>query len=216
MRPPQVEEAWEAACLDVLHSRCAIQDVFADSRFLKHEALQALVAALIAAPGPLPRVHQHGGHGGGGADGRGGGEQKLADARAAPGPLAVDWDAAELCLDLLLVVLLRNRDRLPLLWPPVFEHLAAIIRGKAVRQRGARTPVGGAQGCARPGGRERRRPRVARAAPAARRSTARSWPPRRLACCACASACCRPSRRPASCCCAACSSCPASTRRSRG
>jgi hypothetical protein len=35
-------------------------------------------------------------------------------------------------LDLLLVVLLRNRDRLPLLWPPVFDHLASIIRGKGV------------------------------------------------------------------------------------
>jgi len=30
------------------------------------------------------------------------------------------------------VVLLRNRDRLPLLWPPVFDHLASIIRGKGV------------------------------------------------------------------------------------
>jgi hypothetical protein len=52
--------------------------------------------------------------------------------RSASGPLTVDWDAAELCLDLLLVVLLRNRDRLPLLWPPVFDHLASIIRGKGV------------------------------------------------------------------------------------
>jgi hypothetical protein len=30
------------------------------------------------------------------------------------------------------VVLLRNRDRLSLLWPPVFDHLCAIIRGKGV------------------------------------------------------------------------------------
>lgn len=29
-------------------------------------------------------------------------------------------------------MLLRNRDRLPLLWPPVFDHLASIIRGKGV------------------------------------------------------------------------------------
>eukprot|EP00775_Hariotina_reticulata_P002968 gene2968-3253_t len=76
----QVEKEWEATALDVLHSKCAIQDVFADSRFLKQEALQA----------------------------------------------------AELCLDLLLVVLLRNRDRLSLLWPPVLDHLSAIIRGKGV------------------------------------------------------------------------------------
>jgi hypothetical protein len=32
----------------------------------------------------------------------------------------------------LQVVLLRNRDRLSLLWPPVFDHLCAIIRGKGV------------------------------------------------------------------------------------
>lgn len=51
--------------------------------------------------------------------------------RSSSGPV-VDWDAAELCLDLLLVVLLRNRDRLPLLWQPVFDHLASIIKGKGV------------------------------------------------------------------------------------
>ena len=28
------------------------------------------------------------------------------------------------------VVLLRNRDRIQLLWPPVMDHLTAIIRGK--------------------------------------------------------------------------------------
>jgi hypothetical protein len=27
-------------------------------------------------------------------------------------------------------VLLRNRDRIQLLWPPTQDHLAAIIRGK--------------------------------------------------------------------------------------
>lgn len=57
-----------------------------------------------------------------------------APCRSASGPLVVDWDAAELCLDLLLVVLLRNRDRLPLLWPPVFDHLASIIKGKGVSE----------------------------------------------------------------------------------
>lgn len=32
----------------------------------------------------------------------------------------------------LQVVLLRNRDRIQLLWPPVMEHLTAIIRGRGV------------------------------------------------------------------------------------
>lgn len=36
----QVEKECEAAALDVLHNKCAVQDVFADSRFLKQEALQ--------------------------------------------------------------------------------------------------------------------------------------------------------------------------------
>lgn len=52
--------------------------------------------------------------------------------RSGSSAVLVDWEAAELCLDLLLLVLLRNRDRLALVWPPVFEHLTAIMRGKGV------------------------------------------------------------------------------------
>jgi hypothetical protein len=36
----QAEKDCEAAALDVLHNKCAVHDVFADSRFLKQEALQ--------------------------------------------------------------------------------------------------------------------------------------------------------------------------------
>lgn len=36
----QLEKECEATALDVLHNKCAVQDVFADSRFLKQEALQ--------------------------------------------------------------------------------------------------------------------------------------------------------------------------------
>ncbi|KAF8061912.1 hypothetical protein HT031_004172 [Scenedesmus sp. PABB004] len=128
----QAERDMEAAALETLHVRCAIQEVFADSRFLKQEALQALVAAIIAAPGPLPRPLPAGaghGHGGGGTPEREAAHRGHGDRGA---PAAVDWEAAELCLDLLLVVLLRNRDRLSLLWPPVLDHLSAIIRGKGV------------------------------------------------------------------------------------
>jgi hypothetical protein len=66
----QVEKECEAAALDVLHNKCAVQDVFADSRFLKQEALQALVAAIIAAPGSLPRPPSAAVGGAGAADGR--------------------------------------------------------------------------------------------------------------------------------------------------
>jgi len=41
----QVEKECEASALEVLHSKCAVQDVFADSRFLKQEALQVRAAA---------------------------------------------------------------------------------------------------------------------------------------------------------------------------
>jgi hypothetical protein len=36
----QLEKECEATALDVLHNKCAVQDVFADSRFLKQDALQ--------------------------------------------------------------------------------------------------------------------------------------------------------------------------------
>ncbi len=36
----QAEREYEALALEVLHSKCAIQDVFADSRFLRPEALE--------------------------------------------------------------------------------------------------------------------------------------------------------------------------------
>eukprot|EP00878_Enallax_costatus_P015929 GHUV01016699.1.p1 GENE.GHUV01016699.1~~GHUV01016699.1.p1 ORF type:complete len:757 (+),score=260.66 GHUV01016699.1:586-2856(+) len=129
----EVEKECEAAALDVLHNKCAIQDVFADSRFLKQEALQSLVAAIISAPGQLPSPPplSAGQQGSGGVlPGEAGFHRSTMD-KAAAG-VGVDWEAADLCLDLLLVVLLRNRDRLSLLWPPVFDHLSAIIRGKGV------------------------------------------------------------------------------------
>lgn len=100
----QLEKEYEAAALDVLHNKCTIQDVFADSRFLKPEALQALVAAIISAPGHLPSpppvaAGQHGPASG--VQGDSSYQRSHAD-RAAAGA-AVDWEAAELCLDLLLV-----------------------------------------------------------------------------------------------------------------
>lgn len=100
----QVEKEYEAAAIDVLHNKCAIQDVFADSRFLKPEALQALVAAIISAPGqlPSPPPMSAGQQGPGGVSpGEAAYHRNTAD-KAAAGA-GVDWEAAELCLDLLLV-----------------------------------------------------------------------------------------------------------------
>jgi hypothetical protein len=39
------------------------------------------------------------------------------------------------CLDLLLLVVLRNRDRIGLLWPAVLEHLQ--VRSYSATQRAA-------------------------------------------------------------------------------
>lgn len=104
----QVERDCEARTLACLEA-CHIEDMFADSKFLKAESLLKLVQAIVWASGPLTKGPPPGG--------------------------SPDWEAAEVCLDLLLVVLLRNRDRIALLWPTVFDHLAAVVRGKGVDGR---------------------------------------------------------------------------------
>lgn len=43
-------------------------------------------------------------------------------------------DSAELCLELLITVALRNRDRVALLWPLVHEFLAACTSPEAVEK----------------------------------------------------------------------------------
>lgn len=89
---------------------CHFEDVFRDSKFLKPGSLQQLVQAIIWASGPLPRPSN------------------------TPSS-AADWDIAELCLDLLFTVMLRNRDRIALLWPKVYEHFKTIFsRSKEVDQ----------------------------------------------------------------------------------
>ena len=66
-----------------------------------------LVKAIIWSSGPIPRPggnnNASGGGGGGGAAGG-------------------NWDVSELCLELLFTVLLRNRDRISLLWSRIYEH----------------------------------------------------------------------------------------------
>ena len=134
-----LEREAEALAAEVLTKRCPLAEVFADSRFLRAEALEALVAALVAAPGPLsppPAPHHHGD-----AQQQQHHQQQQRHHHhhqqqdGAAGAGAVDWAAQELCVDLLTAVLLRNRDRLPALWPPVYERFAAVIggRGEAAR-----------------------------------------------------------------------------------
>jgi brefeldin A-resistance guanine nucleotide exchange factor 1 len=60
------------------------------------ESLVQLVRAICGSGGPIPR----------------------------PPSSSMPWDASELCLELLFTVLLRNRDRITLLWPRAYEHFA--------------------------------------------------------------------------------------------
>ncbi|GFR51100.1 hypothetical protein Agub_g13429 [Astrephomene gubernaculifera] len=82
--------------------RCAFEDAFMDSKFLKQESLVQLVRAICSSCGPIPRPPSSSSQ--------------------------LPWDASELCLELLFTVLLRNRDRITLLWPRAYEHFATIFQ----------------------------------------------------------------------------------------
>lgn len=92
----------EQATLNCVEA-CRIDEVFSDSKFLRAESLLEFVKAIIWAAGLIP------------------GGQK------AQSPALEDTDTAELCLELLIGVTIRNRDRIELLWPLVHAHLEAVI-----------------------------------------------------------------------------------------
>ena len=97
--PPGAEAAATAAAV-VTVDACRVGDVVADSKFLKAEALADLAAA-VAAAGAAEL------------------EAAGADARDAVG--------AEVCVELVLGLAARNRDRLALAWPPVHALVAAAL-----------------------------------------------------------------------------------------
>ncbi|GAB4821173.1 hypothetical protein N2152v2_008219 [Parachlorella kessleri] len=76
---------------------CRVDEVFADSKFLVGESLVELVKACMWGAGNV-----------------------VAAARTGE-----NTDSAELCLELLTTLVLRNRDRVGLLWPLLHEFLAA-------------------------------------------------------------------------------------------
>jgi len=100
--PTQREGDAEQATLNCVEA-CRIDEVFSDSKFLRAESLLEFVKAIIWAAGLIP------------------GGQK------AQSPALEDTDTAELCLELLIGVTIRNRDRIELLWPLVHAHLEAVI-----------------------------------------------------------------------------------------
>ncbi|KAG2488975.1 hypothetical protein HYH03_012417 [Edaphochlamys debaryana] len=93
------ERAAVAAAEDCL-TKCGFEDAFMDSKFLKQESLVQLVRAICSSGGQIPR----------------------------PASSSVPWDATELCLELLFTVLLRNRDRITLLWPRAYEQFATVFQ----------------------------------------------------------------------------------------
>ncbi|GLC38754.1 hypothetical protein PLESTM_000772100 [Pleodorina starrii] len=80
---------------------CGFEDAFTDSKFLKQESLVQLVRAICSSAGPIPRSQSS--------------------------SASLSWDVSEVCLELLYTVLLRNRDRITLLWPRAYEHFATIF-----------------------------------------------------------------------------------------
>ena len=84
--------------------QCRIEEVFADTKFLEAESLLALAHALAAAAGTAAAPAEAGGGGGGGGYRAGS---------------VLDAEGGLLCHELLILVTLRNRDRISLLWPLV-------------------------------------------------------------------------------------------------
>ncbi|DBA68573.1 TPA: hypothetical protein ACH3X2_013515 [Trebouxia sp. C0005] len=105
-------------------SACRVEDIFADSKFLRAESLHELVKAIMWASGPIKRVASSG----------------------------EESDTAQVCLELLIAVALRNRDRIVLIWPLLHEYLNAIMTpngAKAANPLVARATLGLLRICTR-------------------------------------------------------------------
>ncbi|KAI3961534.1 hypothetical protein MKX01_001270 [Papaver californicum] len=81
--------------------KCQVSTIFTDSMFLQSDSLLQLVQALIWVSGPSQK-------------GKKGSPE--------------DEDTSIFCLELLTTITLYNRDRIVLLWPGVYEHIAGIVQ----------------------------------------------------------------------------------------
>jgi brefeldin A-resistance guanine nucleotide exchange factor 1 len=99
------EEALMAAALESAEV-CRVDDLIADSKFLTAESLVELVKATMWAGGNV-----------------------VAAARTGEGS-----DTAELALEILITLALRNRDRISLIWPLVHEYIAACLSAESAEQ----------------------------------------------------------------------------------
>ncbi len=101
---PREVEATERALTSM--EACHVDEVFADSKFLLEASLTELVAAVRAQAGPIP--------------------PKTTNS-------VDDLNTAEVCLELLIMLSLRNRDRILRIWPVVHDMLAAAMDERAFR-----------------------------------------------------------------------------------
>ncbi|KAG6426237.1 hypothetical protein SASPL_110457 [Salvia splendens] len=84
--------------------KCHIDSIFTESKFLQADSLLQLARALIWAAGRPQKGN------------------------ASP----EDEDTAVFCLELLIAITLNNRDRIGLLWPGVYDHIAGIVQSTVV------------------------------------------------------------------------------------
>jgi len=106
--PTQSEVEAEQRAVQCIEA-CRIDEIFCDSKFLRAESLVELVRSIIWASGISgAALSQDPGH-----------QINMSED---------DIDTAEVCLELLIGITIRNRDRIELLWPSVHAHLETIIR----------------------------------------------------------------------------------------
>ena len=124
--PTEAEKEAEARATRCVEA-CRVDEIFADSKFLEAESLAAMAAAIVRAAGfgtagAVDRAETDG-------DGDGVVGDAGAAARPSSPPTRVDDDAALFCLDVLVGVALRNRDRVRVVLPHVYGVLRAVVRG---------------------------------------------------------------------------------------
>jgi len=113
---PQEKEA-ESSTRECISS-CHVDEVFTESKFLHADSLTYLAKALIHASTRTTKPSA---------------SSTSSSSSTATSPITapVDEDVAVLCLELLIELTLRNRDRVALLWPFVHEHLESILSSNA-------------------------------------------------------------------------------------
>ncbi|KAL2897462.1 ARF guanine-nucleotide exchange factor GNOM [Bienertia sinuspersici] len=99
---PSEEELAARQCILETIKNCQINNIFAESKFLQADSLMNLVSAIVAA------------------------EQMQTETGYPEDELN-----AAFCLELLIAITLNNRDRISLIWKPVYDHISNIVQSSA-------------------------------------------------------------------------------------